>query len=169
MTISYGKDLEVALGNTLPVAKTQEVPEIHFVTTNPSPPSTKYTLILTDPDAPSRTEKKWSEYAHYVISDLSIKSTDIKTASNVQDTRINVENDGDTLLPYMGPGPPPKTGKHRYVFLLYEQPDGVKVKAPKDRPNWGTGIPASGARDWAKGYGLKLLAINFFFAQNVEQ
>lgn len=25
---------------------------------------------------------------------------------------------------YIGPGPPPGSGPHRYVFMLYEQPEG---------------------------------------------
>lgn len=28
---------------------------------------------------------------------------------------------GDVSCPYIGPGPPYSTGKHRYVFLLYDQ------------------------------------------------
>jgi phosphatidylethanolamine-binding protein (PEBP) family uncharacterized protein len=28
---------------------------------------------------------------------------------------------------YAGPGPPPGSGPHRYIFLLYEQPEGFDV------------------------------------------
>jgi phosphatidylethanolamine-binding protein (PEBP) family uncharacterized protein len=28
---------------------------------------------------------------------------------------------GNIIIPYKGPAPPPRTGKHRYIFNLYEQ------------------------------------------------
>lgn len=28
------------------------------------------------------------------------------------------------LQPYVGPGPPPKTGLHRYIFLLFKNESG---------------------------------------------
>lgn len=33
---------------------------------------------------------------------------------------------GEILSAYIGSGPPEKTGLHRYVFLLYEQPGKIK-------------------------------------------
>jgi phosphatidylethanolamine-binding protein (PEBP) family uncharacterized protein len=78
---------------------------------------------------------------------------------------------GKEILPYMGPAPPEGTGKHRYVFLLYKQDPAALLTAPKDRPNWGTGVPSSGVRDWIKKNGgkLQLLGVNFFYAQNEKQ
>ena len=37
---------------------------------------------------------------------------------NIQGNNLN---NGDTILPYKGPSPPPKTGVHRYIFELYKQ------------------------------------------------
>jgi phosphatidylethanolamine-binding protein (PEBP) family uncharacterized protein len=34
-------------------------------------------------------------------------------------------NKGTVLAPYMGPGPPPGTGHHRYVFVVFKQKDQI--------------------------------------------
>jgi phosphatidylethanolamine-binding protein (PEBP) family uncharacterized protein len=39
----------------------------------------------------------------------------------------NIKN-GNDLLPYTGPAPPPKTGMHHYIFELYEQDRNIDVK-----------------------------------------
>jgi phosphatidylethanolamine-binding protein (PEBP) family uncharacterized protein len=44
---------------------------------------------------------------------------------------INIVNDiknGDDLLSYTGPSPPPKTGMHHYIFELYEQERNIDMK-----------------------------------------
>ena len=44
---------------------------------------------------------------------------------------INIVNDiknGNDLLPYTGPAPPPKTGTHHYIFELYEQDRSIDMK-----------------------------------------
>lgn len=68
----------------------------------------------------------------------------------------------------MGPAPPPKTGKHRYVFVLLHG-DASKLKAPKERKTWGTGKPRHGVRQWAEESGLKVVGANFFYSENKEQ
>jgi phosphatidylethanolamine-binding protein (PEBP) family uncharacterized protein len=41
------------------------------------------------------------------------------------DGTINlVARDAPFIADYAGPGPPPPSSLHRYVFLLYEQPEG---------------------------------------------
>jgi phosphatidylethanolamine-binding protein (PEBP) family uncharacterized protein len=32
---------------------------------------------------------------------------------------------GTVLAPYMGPAPPPGTGHHRYVFVVFKQKDQI--------------------------------------------
>ena len=38
--------------------------------------------------------------------------------SNIKNNNVN---EGTYLITYKGPAPPPRTGKHRYIFELYEQ------------------------------------------------
>ena len=63
-----------------------------------------YSLIMYDPDS------IYGTYIHWAI--INIPSNDIKN--------------GDILLPYKGPSPPYNTGKHRYIFNLYMQPNKIE-------------------------------------------
>lgn len=178
-------DKEVTMGNTLKVEDTQEKPIVHFTLNLPDTTNTedktsstitkddKFTLIVTDPDAPTKDDDKWSEYCHYVCKDIKLNqfSGDDATVedSKFADLLTTQDLSGIDLIPYMGPGPPPKTGLHRYVFLLYKQNPNKDPEAPNDRPCWGTGIPGSGAAEYAEKYGLELYAVNFFYCKNKEQ
>lgn len=79
----------------LKVSETQIEPEIKLNVN----PNKFYTLICYDPDAVGGT--------HIHLAKNNITSNDIKT--------------GNTIIPYKGPAPPPKTGIHHYIFNLYEQ------------------------------------------------
>ena len=56
-------------------------------------------------------------------------------------------------MPYIPPSPPPKTGYHRYVFVLLapaaDADSSKDLKKPKDRPQWGYGKVGAGVREWA--------------------
>ncbi|EGW32097.1 uncharacterized protein SPAPADRAFT_61176, partial [Spathaspora passalidarum NRRL Y-27907] len=125
LTIEYSKDEHVTLGNQLPVANTQHVPEIQLTLNSPTQDgkiesiteNDKFILVMTDPDAPSNTDHKWSEYLHWLVTDLQLTNGEAKEGEQINH-KIDVSQ-GRELVKYMGPGPPPKTGKHRYVFLLY--------------------------------------------------
>jgi phosphatidylethanolamine-binding protein (PEBP) family uncharacterized protein len=66
------------------------------------------------------------------------------------------------------PGPPAKTGYHRYVFLLLEG-DNTNLTAPEDRQHWGTGKERHGVRDWSEKEGLKVIGANYFIEKNKKQ
>lgn len=67
----------------------------------------------------------------------------------------------DTLMPYKPPGPPPKTGKHRYVLLALTAANRTSEKldlsTPGDRQRWGYGKERSGVKEWAKENGLEII------------
>lgn len=159
LSAEYSKAEPVAMGNQLTIKGTQSKPTVHFAPERAAlKPSDLLTLVVTDPDAPSRTEKKWSEFCHYVESDIKISETEGGILEN-----------GKVLQSYVGPAPPPGTGPHRYVFLLYRQPVGVtasKLTEIKGRPNWGYGTPATGVEKWATENNLEPLGANFFFAES---
>ena len=60
--------------------------------------------VCLDPDAPSRTDQKWGEWRHWLV-------INIPGAASV------TTSDGQEVVAYIGPGPPEKTGLHRYIFL----------------------------------------------------
>ncbi|XP_051888098.1 phosphatidylethanolamine-binding protein 1 [Pristis pectinata] len=74
-----------------------------------------YTLVLTDPDAPSRKAPKFREWHHFVV--VNMKGNDIKS--------------GEILSDYVGSGPPQGTGLHRYVWLVYEQSKPLQCNEPR--------------------------------------
>ncbi|KAF3159188.1 hypothetical protein TWF132_001768 [Orbilia oligospora] len=152
---------EIQLGNTLKVAATQEQPKVIVTPDDVSSESedTRYTLCLTDPDAASRDNPKWAEFCHWLVTGIQ------RPSSGPLDFKNSKE-----LLEYMGPAPPEKTGKHRYVLLLFK--NGKKEPQKLDgRKKWGfeDHEPRVGARHYAKKYDLELVGANFFLCQNEKQ
>lgn len=176
LTIKYDSGKEVALGNSIKPSEAQSRPRIDFMLNLPSgnaasfkiAPSDKFTLVVTDPDAPTRGDEKWSEYCHYLATDVTLNPFDPDNAGKAEGQLSTVDLKGQDTMPYVGPGPPPGTGKHRYVFLLYKQTKGTPPP-PSGRPNWGTGVKGSGAAEYAQKYGLELYAVNYFYSQNEGQ
>jgi hypothetical protein len=63
---STKKAYPVTLGNTLKPSQTEDIPtmKINCPSINQT---TGLTIILTDPDAPSRDNPKWSEFCHWIV------------------------------------------------------------------------------------------------------
>lgn len=163
LEISYAKHHEsVLLGNDIPVEAVQKRPTFLIQAINPNADiakNTTFTIALTDPDAKSRDNPKWSEMCHWLLTNLTTPSPEPPP---------KLLKEAGELKGYKPPGPPPKTGAHRYVFVLLEG-DSSGLKPPKDRQHWGYGKVRHGVRDWASEYDLKVVGANFFFAQNDEQ
>eukprot|EP00727_Mastigamoeba_balamuthi_P004779 m51a1_g143 hypothetical protein (790) ;mRNA; r:458392-463570 len=105
--------------------------------------SSLYTLLMTDPDAPSRTSHKYREWLHWIV--YNIPGSDLAK--------------GEVATSYMGPSPPKGTGKHRYVFVLYKQSARIESFTTDERPSFKS-------REFASEHGLTPVAGVFFFAQN---
>lgn len=161
LQIEYGNGEQVTMGNELLPAETQSRPKIGL-SFKESAKGKSYTLAVTDPDAPRRGDPTWSEFAHFLVTGIKPE------VAEGEPYLVDFDNTVP-LLTYMGPGPPPKTGLHRYVFILFEE-SGAPNGLPSDsRANWGFGKPGAGVRDWLKGQSLKPVGINFFVAKNAEQ
>lgn len=81
-------------------------------------PQQLYTLAMIDPDAPSRRWSFLGEVLHWLVT-------------NVPGDRVD---DGDTLFAYIPSGPPPLSGLHRYVFLVFAQPNG-RIECADENPS----------------------------------
>lgn len=65
MTVKYPKsNKEVKLGNVLTPTQVKDIPDVKFK----AEPDSYYTLILTDPDAPSRKNPIRREWHHWLVS-----------------------------------------------------------------------------------------------------
>jgi hypothetical protein len=67
-----------------------------------------YTLLMVDPDAPSPTNRSISEVIHWIVTNIPWYLSPLSEI-----TTANV------VLPYIPATP--IGGRHRYIFLLYEQ------------------------------------------------
>ncbi|VDP20919.1 unnamed protein product [Soboliphyme baturini] len=121
LEVKYAGDLVVDLGNTLKPSQVKNEP-VHIKW--PTESGALYTVIFTDPDAPSRKNPTFREWRHWLIVNVP-SSGDI--------------SQGEVLTPYMGSMPPAGTGLHRYVFLVYKQPGKIhddKYGRRSDRAKW---------------------------------
>ncbi|KAL8995788.1 MAG: hypothetical protein Q9169_004546 [Polycauliona sp. 2 TL-2023] len=157
--------------------------------------NTTYTLALTDPDATSHADPTMAEMCHWIVTGFSMQSDSLfehtmhlpvdfqSMAADLQFSDLESldvlagSNKPTELMSYYPPAPPPKTGYHRYVFVLLA-PEGqtagvgdasAGLKKPKERPHWGYGKVGKGVRDWANDNGLTPVAANFFYARNKKQ
>jgi phosphatidylethanolamine-binding protein (PEBP) family uncharacterized protein len=138
----------------------------------------QYTVTLTDPDAPSRDDPKWSEMCHWIATNISISEStrtilSLPKHGLTQMSSEDISTSPDDVIEYKPPGPPPKTGKHRYVFLVFAPTNGtterLHLSKPKERQHWGTGKDEGGVRQWAGENGLVPVAANFIYAKNKKQ
>jgi len=172
LKISWPSNKTAELGNTIKPDDLQDSPKIEL---NDDPTSSthrksskmKYTIALTDPDAPSRDNPEWSEMCHWIATGVSV-SSDSSSSERVYATKKLKD-----VIDYKPPGPPPKTGKHRYVFLAFAPVNGttkkLQLSKPDDRQHWGTGKERHGVRDWAEDNGLVAVGANFIYSKNEEQ
>jgi len=128
----------------------------------------KYTIALTDPDAPSRDNPEWSEMCHWIATGVSLKEADDddddedRASTELGTRKKHKGHKGHKglkeIMEYKPPGPPPKTGKHRYVFLAFAPANGttkkLRLSKPEVRKHWGFGEADKGVRQWAEENGL---------------
>lgn len=158
LEVQYEKpEVNVHMGNELLPSDTQVVPTITYLASTPVDLQSTYTIIMTDPDVPSRLDNSEGEVCHFVAT--GIKFDSVKGGV--------VSGQGVARRPYIGPAPAKNTALHRYVFMLLKEPKGkTEFTEIKSIFSWGYGEAGTGIDRWSKENGLEVLAINFFFAEN---
>ncbi|RSL86531.1 hypothetical protein CEP51_002730 [Fusarium floridanum] len=155
------------LGNTLRPRYLQTAPSVHIQKAGDktlsdimTDSSMTYVIVMTDPDAPSRQDPKWSEFCHWIRA--SYPALDEITGRRRRD-----------LVEYKPPAPPTGTGPHRYVFLAFIPANGTRKRlhltTPSGRIRWGSDTERTGVRDWANMNGLVPFAANFIYAEKKKQ
>ncbi|QID86757.1 hypothetical protein GRS66_009397 [Saccharomyces pastorianus] len=163
LSVSYAATNDVQLGNAMAMEATQSAPTVTFTPFDRGQLAVgdKLALLMTDPDAPSRTDHKWSEVCHYIATDIPVEYG--------SGGEIAISGKGIVRSNYIGPGPPKNSGYHRYVFLLCKQPEGVDSATFTKVDNivsWGYGTPGAGAYDYIKQSNLHLIGANYFMVEN---
>ncbi|KAK8088325.1 phosphatidylethanolamine-binding protein [Apiospora hydei] len=82
----------------------------------------RYTFLMIDPDAPTPDDPKFAFWRHWVVTGLSSGG---ETGGDCADT-------GNEVTEYLGPGPKDDSKPHRYLFLLYQEPDGMQALTKAD-------------------------------------
>ncbi|KAK9824269.1 hypothetical protein WJX72_009084 [[Myrmecia] bisecta] len=108
----------VSDGEEIPPPQAKHAPEVHI---KGQGSDTKYSLLLTDPDAPDPEKPVNREWLHWLVVNIP-PSGDLSK--------------GEEVVPYMGPAPP--IGVHRYVFSVFRQPGNVKVSKAPSRAKFST-------------------------------
>ncbi|KAJ3657109.1 hypothetical protein Zmor_016137 [Zophobas morio] len=109
--ITYPNGKKVHLGEELTPSDVKDEPAAKW----DSNPEKYYTLVMFDPDAPSRENNTFADVKHWLVG--NIQGGDLST--------------GDVIAEYFGSGPPKGTGLHRYIFVVYQQKDKLTFDEPK--------------------------------------
>ncbi|KAF5286221.1 hypothetical protein FQR65_LT02233 [Abscondita terminalis] len=144
--VNYPSGVAVKEGNELTPTQVKDIPTVKWT----ADPNSFYTLCMTDPDAPSRNKPEFREWHHWLVG--NIPGGDISK--------------GETLSEYVGSGPPPGTGLHRYVFLIYKQPDALTFDEKRLTNRSGDNRGKFSIRKFAEKYKLgNPIAGNFYQAE----
>lgn len=145
LKVTYGKE-QADKGNELTPTIVQNKPNVEWTAEE----GALYTLLMTDPDAPSRTNPKMREWHHWLIG-------------NIPGNQIDK---GDIITDYVGSGPPKGSGLHRYVFLVFKQPKRISFSEGKISRTTGKGREKFSTKSFVKKYSLgSPIAGNMFQAQ----
>ncbi|XP_075919555.1 phosphatidylethanolamine-binding protein 1-like isoform X1 [Petromyzon marinus] len=99
LRVAYGPVEIDSLGAELTPTQVKDKPTI--LEWDGCDPKSLYTIILTDPDAPSRDKPKFREWHHYLV--MNVPGNDISR--------------GDVLSEYVGSGPPQGTAGRPHLPL----------------------------------------------------
>jgi hypothetical protein len=100
---------------------TKATPKLSIASSLVKPhPGDKYVVICLDLDAPFPSFSPLGPIAHAIDFDLVASPADSEGFSLLESKTVS-------LIPYTGPGPPPPSAPHRYVFMAWEQPEGIST------------------------------------------
>uniref|UniRef100_T1GU81 Phosphatidylethanolamine-binding protein n=1 Tax=Megaselia scalaris TaxID=36166 RepID=T1GU81_MEGSC len=135
--VTYPNNLKVSLGNELTPTQVKDQPAVKWEAEE----GALYTLLMTDPDAPSRKNPEFGEVRHWLV--VNIPGNDISK--------------GQVVFDYIGSGPPKDT----------DSIQSGKVETTVSVPNNSReGRVKTKARDLIKEYNLgNPIAGNFYQAQ----
>ncbi|KAL9948252.1 hypothetical protein D7B24_002304 [Verticillium nonalfalfae] len=83
--------------------------------------STRFIIVMVGPDAPSRANPTNRSIRHYLAGNFTVGTA----VSSVLSTASTLVNSSAPFTSYGPPAPPAGTGVHRYIYLLYVQPEAL--------------------------------------------
>lgn len=113
--VNFPSGVKAEMGKELTPTQVKDPPIVKWAAKE----SQYYTLAMVDPDAPSRENPKFREWHHWLVG--NIQGGDMKKS--------------EVLSDYIGSGPPKGTGLHRYIILVYKQPEKLNFSKVDKLPN----------------------------------
>ncbi|PNS21749.1 OV-16 antigen [Sphaceloma murrayae] len=110
--VTFG-DKQVKQGNLIRVSEAKCTPTISFAPEDGASRDQSYTLMLVDPDAPTPDDPKFAWWRHWIISGL-------RPGAPAEQTK-------EAVTAYLAPGPKDDSKPHRYLFLLYKEPENFNL------------------------------------------
>ncbi|KAG0644433.1 phosphatidylethanolamine-binding protein [Tuber brumale] len=146
LKVTFGtKDLKD--GDVLTPTDAATLPKFALGGSSGISPKTKYCILMIDPDSPSRDDAVAPQVLHYLKTDFTVSEF------------TNLASQSNPSLKYVGPDASTGTGEHRYIFLLYVQPEGFSVQGVPSESNRG-GFNVS---SWRETNGLKRAVAGIHF------
>ncbi|KAI5477739.1 hypothetical protein MNV49_005928 [Pseudohyphozyma bogoriensis] len=148
LNLSFADSSTIELGNLLPSSSAAEPPKIELG--EGAEPSTEYTLVYVDPDAPHRCDPQVGLLNHWTITGLSTSPAPMTK----------------TLMPYAPPSA--RKSGHRSVYLLYKHLEGPLLEV-QSQGFKGAGVEDRfffDLKDFVERNKLELVGINFFISAN---
>lgn len=127
----------------------KETPKVTFSTASNSGSSQSFTFLLIDPDAPTPDDPKFAYWRHWVVTNVPFSSA------------IGDVKDGKTLTQYLAPGPKDESGPHRYLFLLFKEPEDFSIEKSDVGGEEFVDRRSFGARKFVEEYGLELVGVQW--------
>ncbi|KAL5537773.1 hypothetical protein UlMin_045786 [Ulmus minor] len=118
MIVTYNSNKQVANGHELMPSIISSRPRVDI---GGEDMRAAYTVIMTDPDAPSPSDPYLREHLHWMVADIP-GTTDVSF--------------GKEIVSYEPPKP--VVGIHRYVFILFKQSRRQTVRPPASRDCFNT-------------------------------
>ncbi|KAH7069798.1 phosphatidylethanolamine-binding protein [Paraphoma chrysanthemicola] len=138
-------------GSFVRVSQAKEAPTISISSPSSAPSAQSFTFMLIDPDAPTPDDPKFSYWRHWVVTSISSSNLD---ASNILAS-------GKTLTQYLAPGPKDESGPHRYLFLLFKEPEGLSLEKTDVGGEEFVDRRSFGAKEFVEKWGLELVGVQW--------
>ncbi|ORY55699.1 phosphatidylethanolamine-binding protein [Pseudomassariella vexata] len=144
-----GKAVEV--GNFFCAGECKQPPSISFAAEPDALPKMSYTLILADPDAPTPDDPKFAFWRHWVVPGLHPLSGENTVVAETK----------PALTAYLGPGPKDESKPHRYLFLLFREPESLDLSKEDVGGEEFVQRRSFKPAEFAETHGLRLVAANW--------
>jgi hypothetical protein len=136
-------------GSLARVSEVKDQPRLTFTPTSSSlsTPAPRLTFCLIDPDAPTPDDPKFAYWRHWVVINIPSDTGSIDA--------------GKTLTQYLAPGPKDESGPHRYLFLLFREPEGFALEKADVGGEEFADRRSFGAKEFVEKHGLELVGVQW--------